>query len=335
MATKHQASEVIKESNDLDIQQKLFESVVSKGTQLESALEASRAEARELRAELERSRAAAAAVAAEAEELRHELAYAKSSVGAKVPAPATGIKKPINRATGAVMVEPLPIRISGWLEKLDKGAMAWIDGNKRKFAVLSRSHLMWYDKEPEEGGVLHGNIDLRRVNTLRSSLCYGAPESAVDIIVKESDRTYTFAPRVYPWLYLFSSAVPQVAVAPSLAAYRDEQLVVNLMCESGSEDGKEAPGPLAKGLTKLGHQAQDAPSSLCKALIKLGTGSITGDLERLRSLVSSDRRGGADDLKSEVNMSTRSSTAGEMAGVGAAAARSVHPEHEEMENVPL
>mgnify|MGYP002631472045 CR=1 FL=1 len=227
MATKHQASEVIKESNDLDIQQKLFESVVSKGTQLESALEASRAEARELRAELERSRAATAAVAAEAEALRHELAHAKSSVG-----------------------------VSGWLEKLDKGAIAWIDGNKRKFAVLSRSHLMWYDKEPEEGGVLHGSIDLRRVNTLRSSLCHGAPESAVDIIVKESDRTYTFAPRVYPWLYLISSAVPQVAVGPSLAAYRDEQLVVNLMCESGSEDGKEAPSPLAKGLTKLGHFAQ-------------------------------------------------------------------------------
>jgi hypothetical protein len=97
--------------------------------------------------------------------------------------------------------------------------------------VFNRSQLQWFDKEPENGGTLHGSLDLRTVDTLRSSDIAGAPESAVDIVLKGSDRAYTFVPRVYPWLYLIASAVPQSAVATSLASYRDAQLVVNLMRE--------------------------------------------------------------------------------------------------------
>ena len=92
-----------KEGDALEVQQKLFESVVSKCTELEAALEASRAEVdglretethasemeselRELRSELERSNATSAAAAAEIEALRHELAEAKSEESGAVTA---------------------------------------------------------------------------------------------------------------------------------------------------------------------------------------------------------------------------------------------------------
>eukprot|EP00966_Prymnesium_polylepis_P049332 1141965-Prymnesium_polylepis.1 len=58
-------------------------------------------------------------------------------------------------------------RASGWVEKLDRGAKKWAHGSKRRYAVFHRSQLKWFDKEPENGGFLHGVIDLRMADVLR------------------------------------------------------------------------------------------------------------------------------------------------------------------------
>eukprot|EP00966_Prymnesium_polylepis_P049245 1139781-Prymnesium_polylepis.1 len=158
-----------------------------------------------------------------------------------------------------------PHRFSGWLEKLDKGAIAWEHGSKSNFTTFERSQLQWYNKEPDNDGYLKGCIDLRTVDALRSSECAGAPVYAIDIILKGSDRAYTFVPdedEREVWLYLMASAVPSRAVASSLTGFRDAQLVANLMREAGSLPGEEPPSSLLKTLNKLGSWAVQTVMSL-------------------------------------------------------------------------
>eukprot|EP00966_Prymnesium_polylepis_P117843 2724556-Prymnesium_polylepis.1 len=108
--------------------------------------------------------------------------------------------------------------------------------------------------------MLNGSIDLRMVDVLRTSECKGAPAGAIDIVVKGSDRTYTFGPSageqeawVISWLQIIASAVPQSAVASNLEGFRHGDLVASLMAEAGSHVMSErAPGGLGRALRKLG-----------------------------------------------------------------------------------
>eukprot|EP00966_Prymnesium_polylepis_P018437 424538-Prymnesium_polylepis.1 len=85
-------------------------------------------------------------------------------------------------------------------------------------------------------------------DVLRSSECAGAPAFGIDIILKGTDRAYTFVPAVgeherwnKDWMYLIASAAPERAIGCSLAGYRDATLVTRLMHDSGSLPGEDAP----------------------------------------------------------------------------------------------
>ncbi|KAL1523323.1 hypothetical protein AB1Y20_018269 [Prymnesium parvum] len=151
-----------------------------------------------------------------------------------------------------------PPRLSGWVEKLDKGAVLWEHGSKCKFALLESSRLQWFDKEPQDDGLLNGSVDLRAIDVLRPSECAGAPGYAVDITLKGSDRVYTFAlpaDERNAWLLLIASAAPQHSVAKSLLSFRHPELVASLMREAGSRPIEPPLGPFDKALSKLGSWA--------------------------------------------------------------------------------
>jgi len=92
-------------------------------------------------------------------------------------------------------------------------------------------------------------LDVRMAQALRSSECAGAPQFAFDLILQGSDRAFTFVPKPEEretWLLLLASAVPTRALAPELTPFRDAEVVIHLMKESGSQPSAEAPGIIEK-----------------------------------------------------------------------------------------
>ena len=80
--------------------------------------------------------------------------------------------------------------------------------------------------------------------------CVGAPAYAFDLVLKGSDRVYTFSPTSAErndWLLLLASAVPTRALAGPLAHFRDTEVVLHLMKEAGSQPSAITPvGPIER-----------------------------------------------------------------------------------------